>query len=94
MTFKRKRYVAQFFNRETDKVISVPLFSRDDPEDGTSGKGIASRKRDEYASKNGLTRLWSRVVPVWVFYKYAKGTGFYADKVDYIPEDEDTEDAE
>ena len=91
MKINRKRYQAQFLNAETLEIKSFDLFSHDDCDEGTSGRGIARKQADEIAIENGLTALWSRVVPVRATYSWTKKDGCKLEKVVEIAENEPTE---
>ena len=91
MKIIRKRYKAQFLNAETLEVKSFDLFAYDDCETGTSGRGLALKAAEEIAKNNGLTALWSRVVPVRATYSWSKKDGCKLEKVVEIAENETSE---
>lgn len=74
----RKRYRAEI-QLENGEIITERLYTADDADEGTSGYGVACRKRDELIKEKGLFRAWSRVVPVRVVYKWTKKDGFTID---------------
>lgn len=91
MKINRKRYQAQFLDAQTLEIKSFDLFAHDDCETGTSGRGLALKAADEIAKKNGLTALWSRVVPVRATYAWTKKDGCTLEKVVEIAENEPAE---
>ena len=77
MKLPRKKYKAMFRNSETDEVVEVKFYDAEDADNGTSGYGIACKKRDETALEKGLLTWWSKVVPMRVIYGWNKKDGFY-----------------
>ena len=91
MKIKRKRYVAQFLNTETNEIKPFDLFSYDDCENGTSGRGIALKTANELAVEHGLVFWWLRVIPVMVTYSWTREKGCTCEKITPIRENETAE---